>query len=100
MHCAVHRWWKESDALLIVSELVTNAVRHGGARTPDETLELHVALVGEAVRLEVVDPGDGFEPGAHGPRHDGGYGLHLLDRLAARWGVAGSAPTTVWTELR
>jgi hypothetical protein len=37
---------------------------------------------------------------AHGPRHDGGYGLHLLDRLAARWGVAGSAPTTVWTELR
>jgi len=90
----------ESDALLIVSELVTNAVRHGGARTLDETLELHVALVGEAVRLEVVDPGDGFEPGAHGPRHDGGYGLHLLDRLAARWGVAGSAPTTVWTELR
>jgi serine phosphatase RsbU (regulator of sigma subunit)/PAS domain-containing protein/anti-sigma regulatory factor (Ser/Thr protein kinase) len=90
----------ESDALLIVSELVTNAVRHGGARTRDETLELHVALVGEAVRLEVVDPGEGFEPGAHGPRHDGGYGLHLLDRLAARWGVAGSAPTTVWTELR
>ena len=90
----------ESDALLIASELVTNAVRHGGARTRGETLELHVALVGEGVRLEVVDPGDGFEPGAHGPRHDGGYGLHLLDRLAARWGVAGSAPTTVWTEFR
>ncbi|MFL5856285.1 MAG: SpoIIE family protein phosphatase, partial [Solirubrobacteraceae bacterium] len=90
----------ESDAMLVVSELVTNAVRHGGARTLGETVELHVALVGEAVRLEVVDPGDGFEPGGHGPRHDGGYGLHLLDRLAARWGVAGSAPTTVWTELR
>ena len=51
------------------------------------------------MRLEVTDPGAGFEPGGHGPRPDGGYGLHLLDRLAARWGVAGSEPVTVWVEL-
>jgi serine phosphatase RsbU (regulator of sigma subunit)/anti-sigma regulatory factor (Ser/Thr protein kinase) len=89
-----------SDLLLIVSELATNAVRHGGATTPEQTLEVHLALVDGGVRLEVVDPGPGFDPGGHGPRHDGGYGLHLLGRVAARWGVAGSSPTTVWAELR
>ena len=41
----------------------------------------------------------GFEPGGHGPRPDGGYGLHMLDRLATRWGVSGTAPVTVWVEL-
>jgi serine phosphatase RsbU (regulator of sigma subunit)/anti-sigma regulatory factor (Ser/Thr protein kinase) len=89
-----------SDAVLIVSELVTNAVRHGGAPTPADEIQIHVAMQENGLRLEVVDPGEGFEPGAHGPRHDGGYGLHLLDRLAARWGVAGSAPTIVWLEMR
>jgi anti-sigma regulatory factor (Ser/Thr protein kinase) len=89
-----------SDAVLIVSELVTNAVRHGGAPTPADEIQIHVAMQDNGLRLEVVDPGEGFEPGAHGPRHDGGYGLHLLDRLAARWGVAGSAPTIVWLEMR
>jgi signal transduction histidine kinase len=86
--------------MLIVSELATNAVRHGGATTPEQTLEVHLALMDGGVRLEVVDPGSGFDPGGHGPRHDGGYGLHMLGRLAARWGVAGSSPTTVWAELR
>ena len=47
----------------------------------------------------MTDPGPGFEPGGHGPRADGGYGLHLLDRLATRWGVAGAEPVTVWVEL-
>jgi hypothetical protein len=47
----------------------------------------------------VTDPGPGFEPGGHGPRPGGGYGLHLLDRLATRWGVSGGDPVTVWAEL-
>jgi PAS domain S-box-containing protein len=89
----------EGDALLIVSELVTNAIRHGGAPGADDELTLHAALVPQGLRLEVCDPGPGFEPGGHGPRPDGGYGLHLLDRLASRWGVAGAEPVTVWVEL-
>jgi len=89
----------ETDALIVVSELVTNAIRHGGARDESDELSVHAALLGTAVRIEVTDPGPGFEPGGHGPRLDGGYGLHLLDRLATRWGVAGSAPVTVWVEL-
>jgi PAS domain S-box-containing protein len=89
----------EGDALIIVSELVTNAIRHGGARAETEAVGIHAALHAGALRLEVTDPGPGFEPGGHGPRADGGYGLHLLDRLATRWGVTGSEPVTVWVEL-
>jgi PAS domain S-box-containing protein len=89
----------QGDALIVVSELVTNAVRHGGARAASDAVSVHAALTAEGVRIEVTDPGAGFEPGGHGPRADGGYGLHLLDRLATRWGVAGAEPVTVWVEL-
>jgi serine/threonine-protein kinase RsbW len=89
----------EGDALIVVSELVTNAIRHGGARSPATEVGVHAALREEVLRLEVTDPGPGFEPGGHGPRADGGYGLHMLDRLAMRWGVTGGDPVTVWVEL-
>jgi PAS domain S-box-containing protein len=89
----------EGDALIVVSELVTNAIRHGGAPDDRYELTLHAALRETGLRIEVTDPGAGFEPGGHGPRPDGGYGLHLLDRLASRWGVAGAEPVTVWVEL-
>jgi anti-sigma regulatory factor (Ser/Thr protein kinase) len=87
------------DALIVVSELVTNAIRHGGARLRSDDVSVHAALREGMLRLEVTDPGPGFEPGGHGPRADGGYGLHLLDRLATRWGVTGGDPVTVWVEL-
>jgi signal transduction histidine kinase len=89
----------EADALIVLSELVTNAIRHGGARTEADEVTVHAALLPVGLRIEVSDPGPGFEPGGHGPRADGGYGLHLLDRLASRWGVTGGHPVTVWVEL-
>jgi len=89
----------EGDALIVVSELVTNAIRHGGASAATGELAVHAALRAQALRIEVTDPGPGFEAGGHGPRADGGYGLHLLDRLATRWGVSGADPVTVWVEL-
>jgi serine phosphatase RsbU (regulator of sigma subunit)/anti-sigma regulatory factor (Ser/Thr protein kinase) len=89
----------EGDALLVVSELVSNAIRHGGARTPSTEVGLHAGLRDAVLRIEVTDPGPGFEPGGHGPRADGGFGLHLLERIATGWGVSGSEPVTVWVEL-
>jgi PAS domain S-box-containing protein len=88
-----------SDALIVVSELVTNAIRHGGARTEADHVGVDAAIAGGRLRIEVTDPGPGFEPGGHGPRPDGGYGLSLLDRLATGWGVSGSEPVTVWVEF-
>jgi signal transduction histidine kinase len=87
------------EAVLLTSELVTNSVRH--ARL-DEQQSIGVrAFVGQSsVRVEVSDPGRGFD--AHGvsrPAAGGGWGLWLLDRIASSWGVHPGQPTTVWFEL-
>ena len=83
---------------LLVSEVVTNAVRHG----PDgQPVELHVRWNSE-VRVEVCDRGDGFTPTPRIGALDepGGFGLYLVGRLADRWGVETNHGTTVWFVLR
>ncbi|MEA2472358.1 MAG: serine/threonine-protein kinase RsbW [Thermoleophilaceae bacterium] len=88
------------DIRLLVSELVTNSVRHSGARGR-ESVRLDVMTRRGAVRVEVTDPGAGFEPRARSKSRDepGGWGLHLVERIAARWGVATGRRTRVWFEL-
>src|SRR4051794_2918035 len=89
------------DLQLLVSEVVTNAVRHGGARR-GERVDLRVALTGDQVRLEVRDPGPGFHditPALPETDHGGGYGLYLVDLYATDWGVSGSEGTCVWCEV-
>jgi anti-sigma regulatory factor (Ser/Thr protein kinase) len=91
------------DVSLLVSELVTNGVRHGGADERD-LIELNVVRHGEVMRVEVTDWGPGFDARPR-PRNradqTGGWGLFLVERLADRWGVQrlGEA-TMVWFELR
>lgn len=78
---------------LMTSELVTNAVIHSSAKR-DATVGLRMVVFPEVTRIEVDDPGLGFEPGEKilagpgvpGPG-EGGRGLFVIDRLAARWGV-------------
>jgi anti-sigma regulatory factor (Ser/Thr protein kinase) len=87
------------DVKLLVSELVTNAVRH-----PARAGQIQVKLdLGRArVRVEVSDPGDGFrKPRVGTPPPDalGGRGLLIVDRIASRWGVTSGRPTVVWFEL-
>src|SRR4051794_17739601 len=88
------------DAELLVSELVTNSVRHAGI-TPIDVVRVGVELAPDALRLEVTDPG---RHGAISPRSPDlttgtGYGLNILATLAAHWGVIRDANTTVWAEL-
>jgi serine/threonine-protein kinase RsbW len=82
---------------LLISELVTNALTHGGHEGP---LELHASW-DDTVRVEVIDRGDGFTPTprAKSPEEPGGYGLLLVGSLADRWGVDTDDCTTVWFEL-
>jgi anti-sigma regulatory factor (Ser/Thr protein kinase) len=82
---------------LLLSELVTNSVRHAGLRATDE-IRITIRLAG-VVRVEVEDPGPGFEPGATAPREHGGHGLAFVERLAARWGLRRGHPCCVWFEL-
>jgi anti-sigma regulatory factor (Ser/Thr protein kinase) len=89
-----------SDLRLLVSELVTNSVRHARLG-PGDRIRLQVEISDRVLRVEVSDPGEGFvanipEPGARGP---GGWGLFLTERLADRWGIDRDGEwTTVWLE--
>jgi DNA-binding NarL/FixJ family response regulator len=85
------------DALLVVSEMVTNAVTH--AASP---CELRISVSPVAVRVEVVDRGTGTpDPMPPSTTRTGGRGLHLVDALTAAWGVEPQAEggKTVWAEL-
>lgn len=88
-----------SDTLkLLVSEVVTNAVRHGSHQEP---LEVH-ATWNSVVRVEVCDHGAGFTPAPRLGAVDepGGFGLYLVGQLADSWGVETNDGTTVWFVIR
>lgn len=83
---------------LLVSEVVTNAVIHGGHT---RGLDVEVVLSDAAVRVTVSDTGNGFVPRPRALDSDevGGWGLYLVERLATAWGVSSGERTTVWFEL-
>ena len=82
---------------LLVSELVTNSVRHSG-QGPDGKIVMAARLRDDFARVEIRDNGRGFDPEV---RHDAaGFGLRMLDALAARWGVdRDDNGTRVWFEV-
>jgi anti-sigma regulatory factor (Ser/Thr protein kinase) len=86
------------DVRLLVSELVTNSVRHA-AQPAGAPVHIRAAAADGSVRVEVDDPGQGplFRRGSGGPL--GGYGLELVERIATRWGVNRERGTRVWFEL-
>jgi signal transduction histidine kinase len=88
------------DLRLLLSEIVTNSVRHAGS-PHGAKIDLSVTIDRGGVRAEVADSGRGFEPSPRdAPQlQAGGWGLHLVDRLAARWGVDRGARVRVWFEL-
>jgi anti-sigma regulatory factor (Ser/Thr protein kinase) len=87
---------------LLVTELVTNSVRH----TDCEVLTLKIAVGRSAVLTEVADDGPTFDlelyeaasPDEHDPGF--GWGLFLVQRLAKNWGVKEDGRSKrVWFEL-
>jgi anti-sigma regulatory factor (Ser/Thr protein kinase) len=85
--------------LLLVSEVVTNAVVHPDADASGR-VALRACIKRETVRIEVSDDGRGFTPEPRDPdRPTGGYGLFLVEKEATRWGVERAPRTTVWFEL-
>lgn len=85
-------------ACLLVSELVTNSVRHGPS-TPEATIGLFVTTGRDSIRVEVAD---GSAKGARPriPTEAGGYGLTLVAELASRWGAGREGQLNVtWFEL-
>ncbi len=85
------------QARLLLSEVVSNAVRHGDG---EHVRVLIDAVHGGELRCEVTDEGHGFVPKARDkPSTEvGGWGLHLVERLSRRGGVR-EGSTHVWVEL-
>ena len=83
------------DAMLLTSELVTNAVLHGRGQ-----IKLTARLDEKRLTVNVADKGHGFEPPGLERPFDavGGHGLNIVETIASRWGIhAGSSD--VWFEL-
>jgi anti-sigma regulatory factor (Ser/Thr protein kinase) len=94
------------NAELLVSELVTNSVRHAGLPS-EASIEFSVRASAEVLMVEVADAGQGFNHTTPtrprvvaGSASASGWGLFLVDRIADRWGaVEVDGETRVWFEL-
>jgi signal transduction histidine kinase len=90
-----------ADVLLLLSELVTNAIRHPVPRVGEE-VTVHVAVAPGCVRGEVCDCGPGFDAEALQPPLvgvPGGRGLQIVDHVASRWGSCREELHCIWFEL-
>jgi anti-sigma regulatory factor (Ser/Thr protein kinase) len=82
-------------ARVLVSELATNAVRHGQG-----VITLKARVDQDRLLVEVIDEGSGFELALRGTdlQQLGGWGLQIVDAEASRWGVH-EGTTHVWFEI-
>ena len=91
-----------ADLLLLLSELVSNAVLHGRVGA-EGRIGVRLDQEPGQVRVEVVDAGTGFDwerRRRERPRREGGFGLALVERIAERWGIEReNGLTRVWFEL-
>ena len=87
---------RAEDAVLLASELVTNAVKYGG----EGPVELHLGHSDQGLRVAVRDRGGpgGLPVMRETGDSGGGHGLRLVDVIADRWGVEHGS-TIVWFEL-
>jgi anti-sigma regulatory factor (Ser/Thr protein kinase) len=87
-----------ADAHLLVSELIANAVEHVAEAGE---IELRIDVDALRLRVEVLDPGPGFQPVPRRPGDpkDSGWGLHFMAQVADRWAAEGDGRGRVWFEL-
>jgi anti-sigma regulatory factor (Ser/Thr protein kinase) len=90
---------RRSDLALVVTEVLTNAVRHG---TPGAAVRLAATPKPEFLCVQVTDEGPGLvpRPGAMTSEENGGFGLFIVERLTRRWGMTReNHRTRVWFEF-
>jgi two-component sensor histidine kinase len=84
---------------LVISEVVTNALRHGAT---GERIDVAVTPKAEFLCVQVTDDGPGLapRPRALAAEQEGGFGLFFVEQLTRRWGVTReNRRTRVWFEL-
>ncbi len=88
------------DLMLVISEVVSNAVRHGSLE--GEPVLLAVPPKEGYLCVQVTDSGAGLapRPRATAPDEDGGFGFFLIEQLTKRWGFTReNSRTRVWFEF-
>jgi len=91
-----------TDAALVISELLSNALQHAGP-LPGSSIRVGWDLDADSVRLSVSDGGGPTrpEPGEPTLTTTGGRGLRIVARLSRRWGtLCDDDGTTVWAEVQ
>ena len=84
---------------LVVSELVTNSVKHAGLSSVDR-IELLLATGDEHIWVAVHDEGPGFSPTAQKPDGPGGFGFMVVAAQSETWGVdCERGGCTVWCAI-
>jgi anti-sigma regulatory factor (Ser/Thr protein kinase) len=87
------------DVRLLVTELVSNSVRHAGL-TPDDRVTVRLDLDDVRLRIEVRDRGPGFAATKlRTPDAEGGRGLQIVSAIAQRWGHEERQGSLVWFEI-
>jgi serine/threonine-protein kinase RsbW len=101
-------WPGLDDALLLVSEIASNAVRHTASGEGGGWFDVLVSLAGQTARVEIADRGSSSEPHISGDDGGGlgadvltgGRGLRIVDALADGWGHRGDElGRVVWFEI-
>jgi anti-sigma regulatory factor (Ser/Thr protein kinase) len=89
-----------ADLRLLITEVVTNSVRHAGLQ-PGDRIHVRVRVLADRVTASCTDAGPGYAAPAHGAPHDPaeGWGLYLVDTLADRWGTDHGEVVRTWFEL-
>jgi anti-sigma regulatory factor (Ser/Thr protein kinase) len=88
------------NAILCLSELVTNAIVHSRSRAPGGRFFVHVYRRENVLRVEVSDQGGPWAEIPPGTDSGGGRGLLLVARLSRCWGRSGDeSGRTIWFEM-
>jgi hypothetical protein len=91
------------DARLLVTELVSNSIRHAGLQ-PDERIRIWAAWSGRRLKVVVRDRDQGRPARVAGsirpvPGAESGWGLFIVNQLATRWGAIHDGGAGYWFEL-
>src|SRR5215831_9327417 len=96
---SLNRCTPADDALICLSELVANAIRHSNSRRPGGTFTVRASAGHGRLRVEVEDQGGPWRP-SQGPDGQGGRGLLVVDQLTTAWGISGNGTArVVWFEM-
>jgi anti-sigma regulatory factor (Ser/Thr protein kinase) len=93
---------RADDALVCLSELVSNAIVHSRSRQPGGSFTVRVQMESQRLRVEVCDQGGPWQtPTRAFADEESGRGLLIVSQLATRWGCGGYSQTgwNVWFEI-